>query len=347
MNSRQSVMNNASASVGVVPRAVQLDFEKEEKKIQQFESTNKKFYKDVKCYVEKIDELNKSESKMINNLSNLVNNSSTTSGNSTQTLNTTQTSSLNSSTSTSSKNSQFNTQQQLADMTTLNIANTDLNDQEFLVKLKQWKELLNEHNKSCEFLKQTCQKEVIEPMKNLNSLFPQVYAAIKKREHTYKELLKQQEKLDKAQEKERTGANLVKITEISQAVNVAKQQFQKEHLFLMEELPKLFNLRIDYIRPCINSLIQSQSDFYEKYSNLYETILNSTHETTSVENKTSSAKINGPPLTSSMSFSSSSSSASSSSSFLSAKNNVDIEKIDQDIQKCLNDIKSLSIVAGD
>ena len=347
MSARQSVMNNASASVGVVPRVVQLDFEKEEKKIQQFESTNKKFYKDVKCYVEKIDELNKSEAKMINNLASLANNSSpttsTTNSNSStsQTLNSTQTSSLNTSTSANSKN-QFSNQQQLADMANLNIANTDLNDQEFLCKLKQWKELLSEHNKSCEFLKQACQKDVIEPMKNLNSLFPQVYAAIKKRENTYKELLKQQEKLDKAQEKERTGTNLVKITELSQAVNIAKQQFQKEHLFLMEELPKLFNSRIDYIRPCINSLIQSQSDFYEKYSNLYDCILNGPHEMTNAEGKTS----NGP-LSSSMSFSSSSSSASSSSSFLSAKNNVDIEKIDQDIQKCLNDIKTLSIVAGD
>lgn len=334
-SARQSVMSNASASVGVVPRAVQLDFDKEEKKIQQFETTNKKFYKDVKCYVEKIDELNKSETKMINNLANLANNSSPT----TNTTTTTSNSTLNTIQSSNSNKNQFNNQQQLADMVNLNIANTDLNDQEFLCKLKQWKELLNEHNKSCEFLKQTCQKDVIEPMKNLNSLFPQVYAAIKKRENTYRELLKQQEKLDKAQEKERTGTNLVKITELSQAVNIAKQQFQKEHLFLMEELPKLFNSRIDYIRPCINSLIHSQSDFYEKYSSLYENILNSTHET---DNKNNNA-----PLTSSMSFSSSSSSASSSSSFLSAKNNVDIEKIDQDIQKCLDDIKSLSIVAGD
>ena len=243
-SARQSVMSNASASVGVVPRAVQLDFDKEEKKIQQFETTNKKFYKDVKCYVEKIDELNKSETKMINNLANLANNSSPT----TNTTTTTSNSTLNTIQSSNSNKNQFNNQQQLADMANLNIANTDLNDQEFLCKLKQWKELLNEHNKSCEFLKQTCQKDVIEPMKNLNSLFPQVYAAIKKRENTYRELLKQQEKLDKAQEKERTGTNLVKITELSQAVNIAKQQFQKEHLFLMEELPKLFNSRIDCIR---------------------------------------------------------------------------------------------------
>ena len=64
---RQSTSNQAG--IGLVPRSVQLDFDKEEKKIQQLEQTNKKFYKDVKCYVEKIEELNKSETKMINNLS--------------------------------------------------------------------------------------------------------------------------------------------------------------------------------------------------------------------------------------------------------------------------------------
>ena len=282
MSARQSV-SNASAGVGVVPRAVQLDFEKQEKKIQQFESTNKKFYKDVKCYVEKIDELNKSETKMINNLSNLITSSPTTNNQNSQSLNSSisthsNSSSTNLNASSISKNPFSNNQQHLVDMVNLNIANTDLNDQEFLCKLKQWKDLLSEHNKSCEFLKQACQNQVIDPMKNLNSIFPQVYAAIKKREQTYKELLKQQDKLDKAQEKERTGTNLVKITELSQAVSVAKQQFQKEHLFLMEELPKLFNSRIDYIRPCINSLIQSQSAFYENYSNFYESILSSTNE---------------------------------------------------------------------
>ena len=69
-NNRQSTIS--TSVVGLVPRAVQLEFDKEEKKIQQFEMTNKKLYRDVKNYVDKIDELIKSETKMINNLSNLI-----------------------------------------------------------------------------------------------------------------------------------------------------------------------------------------------------------------------------------------------------------------------------------
>lgn len=69
LNRQSSSSSHSSAGIGLVPRSVQLDFDKQEKKIQQLEQTNKKFYKDVKCYVDKIDELNKSETKMINNLS--------------------------------------------------------------------------------------------------------------------------------------------------------------------------------------------------------------------------------------------------------------------------------------
>lgn len=72
MNGRQGSLSTNPAGVGVVPRAVQIEFEREEKKIQQFETTNKKFYKDVRHYIDKLDELIKSETKMINNIANLA-----------------------------------------------------------------------------------------------------------------------------------------------------------------------------------------------------------------------------------------------------------------------------------
>ena len=159
-------------------------------------------------------------------------------------------------------------------------------------------------------------------------------------------MLKQQDKLDRAQEKERTGANLVKIAELNQAVQLAKLQFQKEHLFLMEELPKLYNSRIEYIRPCVNSLIQSQSNFYDNYATFYESILNcndaNTNEIMSNLNKSGNRTSIHPTL---VDLSSSVSTQSSNNSL--SNNNIEIDKIDEEIQKCLNDIKSLSIVAGD
>ena len=273
-----SSTGTASAGVGLVPRSVQLDFDKEEKKIQQLELINKKFYKDVKGYVEKIDELNKSETKMISNLSSLTNTSAA------------------------------------SGIIELN-AHVQAEELEFLSKLKLWKDLLNDHNASCDNLKQSCQTQVIEPMKKLNSLFPQVYEAIKRRQCAFNELCKQQGKLDKALEKERTGVQMVRIEQLKQLVLDAKQQFQREHLLLMEELPKLYNSRVDYIRPCVSALLESQAKFYESYSSFYDSILNLNETEKSVQTPNNAA--------------------------------TSVEKIDSEIQKCLNEIKSLSIVAGD
>jgi hypothetical protein len=366
---RQSVNGAAAsvASVGVVPRAVQLDFEREEKKIHQFESTNKKFYKDVKYYVEKIEELNKSEAKMINNLSNLSSTSNHQSSSSSSNV----TANLQPQT----QQAQSNNSNVLVSNDLINIGSSNeqsdhqsastQNDKDFLLKLKLWKDLLDEHNKSCESLKHSCQTQVIEPMKKLNTIFPTVYTAIKRREQTYNELLKQQAKLDKAQERERTGVNLVRIEQLKQLVQIAKQQFQKEHLFLMEELPKLYNSRLDYIRPCVNSLLQSQANFYENYSKFYDSILNchsaneqnqqqSQNQSRAEVNNNFSASLSSFSMTSSSSTNNNTNSQSNSNQTNLAKNTlqsnsamVSTDQIDEDIQKCLSEIKSLSIVAGD
>ncbi len=131
--------------------------------------------------------------------------------------------------------------------------------------------------------------------------------------------------MDKALEKERTGAQLVRIEQLKQLVATSKQQFQREHTLLMEELPKLYDSRVDYIRPCVTALLESQAKFYDSYALFYESILN-LNSTASVENEE-----RNEPLDSSSS----------------PQQRLAVDKIDSEIQKCLGEIKSLSIVAGD
>ncbi len=305
--------SSASCNLGLaVPRSVQLDFDKEEKKIQELELTNKKFYKDVKSYVLKIDELNKSESKLISNLSNLANQSSITNSILTSSETTTTTTAAN---------------------ITISTTSTD-EDKEFLSQLKQWKDLLNDHNASCDHLKQSCQQQVIEPMKKLNSLFPQVYEAIKRRQQAYNEFTRQQSKLDKALEKERTGPQIVRNEQLNQLVQNAKQQFDREHSLLMEELPKLYNSRVDYIRPCVQALLESQANFYDNYTSFYESILECHKSDSIVSNLINKDNNRDDDDDDDLEPSNND------------KNKTDNE-IDDEIQKCLNEIKSLSIVAGD
>jgi len=131
--------------------------------------------------------------------------------------------------------------------------------------------------------------------------------------------------LDKALEKERTGAQLVRIEQLKQLVATSKQQFQREHTLLMEELPKLYDSRVDYIRPCVTALLESQAKFYDSYALFYESILN-LNSTASVENEERNESLD---------------------SSSSPQQRLAVDKIDSEIQKCLGEIKSLSIVAGD
>lgn len=287
-------LTGTTSGSGIVPRSVQLDFDKEEKKIQQLEQTNKKFYKDVKCYVEKIDELNRSETKMITNLSNLASPVAV----------------------------------KYLGIEANGNGNFKSEELEFLDKLRDWKEMLGEHNSACDGLKVACQTQVIEPMKKLNSMFPQVYEAIKRRQSAFNELCKQQGKLDKALEKERTGIQIVKIEQLKQLVVTTKHQFEREHALLMEELPKLYNSRVDFIRPCVSALLESQAQFYDSYSNFYDSVL-SLNGVGNIE-----------PLA-----------ASSSSGYGNEVKEgnccLDVDSIDNEIQKCLGEIRGLSIVSGD
>ncbi len=131
--------------------------------------------------------------------------------------------------------------------------------------------------------------------------------------------------MDKALEKERTGAQLVRIEQLKQLVATSKQQFQREHTLLMEELPKLYDSRVDYIRPCVTALLESQAKFYDSYALFYESILN-LNSTASVENEERNESLD---------------------SSSSPQQRLAVDKIDSEIQKCLGEIKSLSIVAGD
>ena len=333
-----------------VPRILQLDFEKEEKKIQQFENINKKFHKDVKTYIDRIDDLNKSETKMINNLNNFINQSDKSSNATLNSKSSTSTSNLGPTDSHGTgRKSSVSTLNQRSSIESNASSITTANEEDFTEKFKVWRDILQSHNRSCDDLKQSCQTKVIEPIKKLNLLFPNVYSAIKRREQAYKEFLNQQNRLNRAQEKERTGPNLVRIEEYKQAANAAKQQFLKEHLFLMEELPKLYNSRLEYIKPCVNSLLEAQSNFYEKYASFYEKILSSNKQN---ENRDTQTLQNKPTVSSTRSSADGSlnrsfgakQTANLSSMDPSRLQFTNMDDLDKEINEYLSQIKELSIV---
>lgn len=127
-----------------------------------------------------------------------------------------------------------------------------------------------------------------------------------------------------------------------------KQQFQKEHLFLMEELPKLYASRIDYIKPCVTTLIGGQAKFYQEYSQFYEAILNESSQSNSASAATATATTNQEETNAK----SANSSANNQQQYMNIPSidvatENEVESLNNEIQQCLKEIKSLSIVASD
>lgn len=121
----------------------------------------------------------------------------------------------------------------------------------------------------------------------------------------------------------------------------------------MEELPKLYASRIDYIKPCVNTLIGGQAKFYEEYSQFYESILK---DSPISSNDSDSAALNKADLPNNqenrdyvnMPPSSAAATTTPKASNTSATNaDSEVEKLSNEIQQCLKEIKSLSIVASD
>lgn len=295
----------------VVPHTVQMDFEKEVKKINQFEEVNKKLHKELKRYMDSIDNVYKSELKLVNNLSNL----------------------------TSKLEKKVEVPESEDERACMDLI------KDFNVKLNQWKTALdNENGKTTENLKQTCQIRVAEPLKNLNDVFPNVHAAIKTRDKSYNELMKQHAKLEKMQEKERTGPNLVKLAQIRHEFNQMKDTFQKENASLMQELPKLYNSRIDYIYPCVQELVQAQMDYLQNQSKMYSKLLSepvslkqpsTTELYEEIIEPMGACAISEPAQPNENVF----------FDETGLENGEVFAKLEMDMQKCLDEIKNLSIVA--
>ncbi len=122
---------------------------------------------------------------------------------------------------------------------------------------------------------------------------------------------------------------MVRNEQLKNLVFSAKQQFEREHTLLMEELPKLYDSRVDYIRPCVQALLKSQASFYDNYTSFYDAILGCHHDESIVSKQNDSSQNSDEPI-----------------NRLDQSVHAD-SQIEDEIQKCLNEIKSLSIVAGD
>lgn len=147
---------------------------------------------------------------------------------------------------------------------------------EFHKQVEEWNRTVEKHTHDTRELNSTVHKTLAEPVKKLTGVFPNIDIAIKKREQSLQEYRKSQAKLEKYQERERTGQNIVKLEASKKSLVTAKDDFTAQNNSLKEDVPKLVDMRIDYIQPSLEALVRAQvaqnNESVKLFKELSETI---------------------------------------------------------------------------
>uniref|UniRef100_A0ACB8EX92 Bridging integrator 3 n=1 Tax=Sphaerodactylus townsendi TaxID=933632 RepID=A0ACB8EX92_9SAUR len=82
--------------------------------------------------------------------------------------------------------------------------------------------------------------------------------AVKRREQTLQDYKRLQSKVEKYEEKDKTGPILAKLHQAREELRPVKEDFEAKNKQLLEEMPKFYSSRIDYFKPSFESLIRAQ-----------------------------------------------------------------------------------------
>lgn len=127
---------------------------------------------------------------------------------------------------------------------------------------------------------QLAQRTVREPMKKINQEYPQIQAAVKKRDLALQEAHRAQIKYEKL---EKSGASAGKREQARRCYLSAKDDFEKANKLLLLELPQFYDRRIEFFQPCLQALVRSQVDYYGCSTRLHTKLGNTTDASSSDE----------------------------------------------------------------
>ncbi|KAL8622358.1 hypothetical protein ACOMHN_041686 [Nucella lapillus] len=207
----------------VVSRAVEREFEKEVKKLEELDEITKRMYKDGKRLVETNTALTKTERRLTQELLGTV---------------------------------------------------LFQSEKELRWQMEEWDQALSKLDTYMQDVNGVVQKAVIDPVKKINTIFPNVQAAVKRREQSLQELQKCQSKVSKYQERDRTGPNIVKLDAGRKALVQAQNEFSSQNAALMEDMPKLHDGRIPYFQPSLEALIKAQVQYTTEALKVYGELSN-------------------------------------------------------------------------
>uniref|UniRef100_A0A6I8NYY9 Bridging integrator 3 n=2 Tax=Ornithorhynchus anatinus TaxID=9258 RepID=A0A6I8NYY9_ORNAN len=113
------------------------------------------------------------------------------------------------------------------------------------------------------------QRTVIEPLKKFGSVFPSLNMAVKRREQALQDYKRLQSKVEKYEEKEKTGPVLAKLHQAREELRPVKDDFEAKNKQLLEEMPRFYSSRLDYFQPSFESLIRAQVVYYTEMRKIF------------------------------------------------------------------------------
>ncbi|KAG7476329.1 hypothetical protein MATL_G00081810 [Megalops atlanticus] len=113
------------------------------------------------------------------------------------------------------------------------------------------------------------QKTVIEPLKKYSRVFPSLNMAVKRREQALQEYKRLQSKVERFEDKERTGPNMVKLHQAKEELRPVREEFEAKNKQLLEEMPKFYQSRIDYLQPSFEALIRAQVVYFTEMHKIF------------------------------------------------------------------------------
>lgn len=104
----------------------------------------------------------------------------------------------------------------------------------------------------------TTQKTLIEPLRQLKQAFGELRTAIRLHDSIQFDVIKFQRKVASYSEKEKTGANLVKLEETKQALAASQREFARRTQLLINDLSKFLKGSVDMMKPLLEGFIAAE-----------------------------------------------------------------------------------------
>uniref|UniRef100_A0A672J5X2 BAR domain-containing protein n=1 Tax=Salarias fasciatus TaxID=181472 RepID=A0A672J5X2_SALFA len=102
-----------------------------------------------------------------------------------------------------------------------------------------------------------------------SGVFPSLNMAVKRREQALQDYKRLQSKVEKYEEKEKTGPVMVKLHQAREELRPVKDDFEAKNKQLLDEMPKFYHSRIDYFQPSFEALIRAQVVYFTEMYKIF------------------------------------------------------------------------------